>query len=313
MTPPAAPGQLVVGVDVGGTSIKGVLTGRDGEPCARIERPTPVAAGVDAVLEAVVEVGTRLCAAAAPGAVPVGAGLVMPGVVDRAQGVARWSANIGWRDLPIRRLVAERLGLPVVIEHDVRAAALAEVRAGAARGRDEVLFVSIGTGLAGALVTGGTVVDGAAGLAGEIGHVPVVPDGEPCACGQRGCAEAYASAASVSRRYARRSGTAPGPADVVFARAAAGDEQARAVLEDAVGALTRMVLGVVLLADPALVVLGGGMAGAGTALTEPLAAGLARALSWRTPPLVVVSALGTDAGTRGAALLGWTAADAASH
>ncbi|MGZ4641972.1 MAG: ROK family protein [Blastococcus sp.] len=309
MTAPAAPEPLVIGVDIGGTAIKGVLAGRDGAPRLRLDRPTPVGEGVDAVVEAIVDIASRLRDSAGHNAVPVGVGLVMPGVVDRAQGIARWSANIGWRDLPIRELVGERLGLPVDIEHDVRAAGLAEVSGGAARGLRELLYVSIGTGLAGALITGGAVVHGAAGLAGEIGHVPVFPEGEECACGQRGCAEAYASAASVARRYARASGGAVVPAEVVLARAAEGDAAARAVLDVAVVALTRMVLGVVLLADPEVVVLGGGMAAARSALTEPVFEGLRGALTWRSPPPVIVSQFGSDAGVRGAALLAWTLTD----
>ena len=296
-------------MDIGGTSIKGIVSGRDGVPRARFARPTPVREGVDAVVEAIVETASALRDVTGGDAVPVGVGLAMPGVVDREAGVARWAANIGWRDLPIRRLVADRLGLPVEIEHDVRAAAMAEVSAGAARGLREVLFVSIGTGLAGALITGGTVVHGFGGLAGEIGHVPAFPGGELCACGQRGCAEAYASAASVARRYARLSRGTAVPAETVVARAADGDGSARAVLDDAVVALTRMVLGAVLLADPAVVVLAGGMAGAGAALTDPLSERLAGCLLWRTPPPVVVSGLGADAGARGAALFGWHAAD----
>jgi len=301
----ALPGEpLVVGIDIGGTSIKGVLAGRDGDPCARFDRMTPVADGVDAVVDAVVETASRL-KAAAKGFRPVGVGLVMPGVVDRAEGIARYSANIGWRDLPIRRLVADRLSLPVMIEHDVRAAALAEAITGAARGLREVLFVSIGTGLAGALITRGGVVDGAAGLVGEIDHVPVFPEGESCACGQRGCAETYASAASVSRRYAARDGGVFVPAEVVMARAAGGDGPARAVLDDAVTALARMVLGAVLLADPELLVLRGGMAAAGDALTRPFSDRLQAALLWRAAPAVAVARFGGDAGARGAALLAW--------
>lgn len=311
-TPGARPEQVVVGVDIGGTAIKGVLSGPDGEPRARFGRSTPVADGVDAVVDAIVATASRLLEQRAR-AQPVAVGLVMPGVVDRAEGIARYSANIGWRELPLRRIVADRLGLPVAIEHDVRAAALAEVTSGAARGLREVLFVSIGTGLAGALVTRGAVVDGAAGLAGEIGHVPVFPGGEPCACGQRGCAETYASAASVSRRYAEACGGALVPAEVVIQQAAQGDGRARTVLDDAVVALTRMVLGVVLLADPEVVVLAGGMAGAGAALTDPLAAGLGRALLWRRSPPVMVSGLGADAGARGAALLAWTARSPAAR
>jgi glucokinase len=297
---------VVIGVDIGGTSIKGVLAGLEGVPRARVSRPTPVADGVDAVVDAVVETAVRLCAAGKD-AIPTGIGLVMPGVVDREQGVARYSANIGWRDLPIRQLVGDRVGLPVVIEHDVRAAGLAEVTAGAANGMRDVLYMSLGTGVAGVLVTSGAVVRGTAGLAGEIGHLPVIPEGEPCACGQRGCVEAYASAASVSRRYARARGGPVVPADVVFALAAQGDGLAGAVLDDAVVALTRVVLGVVLLADPEAVVLGGGMAAAGTALTEPLTDALRKALLWRDPPPVLLSRLGGDAGALGAALLAWEA------
>jgi glucokinase len=297
--------EVVLGIDIGGTAIKGVLTGRDGVPLARSVRSTPVADGVDAVVDAIVETADRLRAGADRDAIPVGVGLVMPGVVDRAAGIARWSANIGWRDLPIRTLVAERLGLPVTIEHDVRAAAMAEMVTGAARGAREVLFVAIGTGLAGGLITGGRVVDGAAGLAGEIGHVPVVPDGEQCACGQRGCAEAYASAAAVSRRHAAFTGGTAVPAEDVLARAARGEEAARTVVGQAVTALARLVLGAVLLADPELVVLGGGMAAAGSALTDPIAEELQTALPWRQAPTVVVSGLGGDAGARGAALLAW--------
>ena len=298
---------VVIGIDIGGSSIKGILAGRDGDPRARHDRPTPVADGVDAVVDAVVETALRLLGAA-EGARPVGVGLVMPGVVDRAEGVARYAANIGWRNLPIRRLVAERLRLPVTIEHDVRAAALAEVSAGAARELREVLFVSIGTGLAGALICGGSVVDGAVGLAGEIGHVPVFPEGDSCACGQRGCAETYASAASVSRRYAARNGGVLVPAEVVMTRAAAGDSVARSVLDDAVTALTRMVLGAVLLADPELIVLGGGMAAAGDALIRPFSNALQAALLWRAAPAVTVAHFGGDAGARGAALVAWAGA-----
>jgi glucokinase len=301
--------EVVIGIDIGGTSIKGVVVGRDGAAYASVDRPTPVDEGVDAVVDAVVDTVERLRSTAGPDASPVGVGLVMPGVVDRSAGMARSSANIGWRDLPIRQIVADRIGLPVAIEHDVRAAGMAEVRYGAARGVSDVLVVSIGTGVAAALVVGGTVVDGAAGLAGEIGHVPVYPDGELCRCGQRGCAEAYSSGAAVSRRYAARTGRPAVPAEEVIARAAGGDRTAAAVLHEAVVGLTRAVLGCVLLTDPRLIVLAGGMAGAGAALTEPLAEGLQRSLLWRTPPPIVVSTLGGGAGARGATLLGWTASE----
>ena len=120
-------------------------------------------------------------------------GLVVPGVVDAQQGIAVYAANIGWRQLPLRQIVAEAIGLPVVLDHDVRAAGLAELELGAGQGLQEVLFVALGTGVAAAVITRGQVSAGATGRAGELGHLPVFPEGEWCACGQRGCTETYAS------------------------------------------------------------------------------------------------------------------------
>ena len=302
--------QVVLGIDVGGTSIKGAIAGPDSILRARLTTPTPVADGVEAVLDAIVEMAGDLRTMA--GVTPSAVGLAVPGLVDRAAGIARHSTNIGWRDLPIRSLVANRLGLPVVIDHDVRAAALAEVHSRTAADRSSLLLVSIGTGLATALVVDGAVVAGSGGQAGESGHVPVYPDGELCACGQRGCAEAYASAAAVARRYAVRTGDPVVGADEVFTRASNGDPAARAVLAEADVALTRMVLGCVLLADPAVIVLSGGMSGAGAAVTDPLSLGLRRSMSWREPPPVVVSTFGADAGLHGALLLAWSGSETRS-
>jgi glucokinase len=318
-TPPsgAVPAAAaVIALDIGGTSIKGSVEAADGAVDSRMEVPTPVADGVDAVVSTIVETIEALRAAASPHLRVVGVGMIFPGVVDRAAGVARYSANIGWRDLPIRRLVADRVGLPVAIDHDVRAAGLAEARLGAARGVDEVLFVSIGTGIAAAVVTGGRVVSGAQGMAGELGHLPVMSDGETCACGLRGCVETYASAASLARRYAAGAGpapagagTAPIRAEDVIALAGRGDVLARRVFGEAVVALSRALVGYVFVMDPGLVVIGGGMAAAGSALIGPLTAELRRSMVWRQAPAVVTSELKGDAGRRGAALVAWDALD----
>jgi glucokinase len=303
----------VIALDVGGTDIKAAVSNADGTELARGQRPTPVSNGVPAVLDAVVGQIEWLRGQVEPGCRVRGVGLVAPGLVDPVAGIARYSVNIGWRDVPLRDVISSRTGLPVAIEHDVRAAGLAEARLGAARGASNALYVAIGTGIAAAVILGGTVLAGSAGMAGEIGHLPAVPDGELCACGQRGCAEAYASGAALARRYLAAGGAPAGAgqplrAQQVLARAVSGDHVAAGVLDDAVTALGRALVSATLLLDPSLIVIGGGVVAAGPALFEPLAAELARGLAWRGgAPELVPAAFGADSGRRGAALVGWQA------
>ena len=286
----------VIGIDVGGTTIKAARFGAHGSITERVSLPTPPGA----------EVAAAVCAAARrlSGDDLAGVGVVVPGVVDRAAGVVRYSANLGWRDVPLRRLLQDEFAVPVGIEHDVTAAALAEqaVVGGA------VFYLSLGTGVGGAFVVDGVALRGASGLAGEIGHVPVHPDGELCSCGQRGCLEAYASAASIARRYVGRGGAAGSTSADVAARLGS-DAPARAVWADAVEALGLALATATLLLDPARIALGGGLAGSGELLVRPVRAALASRLAWRPAPDLEVSVLGADAGVRGAALIANEAAE----
>jgi glucokinase len=280
----------VLGIDVGGTRIKAARFSADGELLARVEAATPAGPEVTATV--------RFLAAELRRADTVAAGVVLPGVIDRANGVVRWSANLGWRDVPLRTQLAADLGLPVVLEHDVTAAALAEH---AASGTD-LFYVGLGTGIGAANVVHGAVSPGASGLAGELGHAPVRTDGETCSCGQVGCLEVYASAASIARRYVARGGPAgSSSADVVAAQGV--DPLAAEVWRDAVEALGVALATATLLLDPARIVLGGGLATAGEALVAPVAEALAARLKWRPAPAVSASTLGLDAGVRGAALV----------
>ena len=219
-------GDAVVALDVGGTAMKGVVL--DTTTHAREARrwETRREQGPEAVVAQVLGAVDELCALA-PDARAVG--LVVPGVVDEGTGVAVYSENIEWRDVPFRRLVAERTGLPVGFGHDVRAGGLAERELGAAAGCDDVLFVPIGTGISGAMFVDGRLVQHP--YAGEIGHVHAGFD-EPCACGAVGCLEAVASGAAISRRYAARAGDAV-PAEEVLRRADHEDADAVAVWDDA--------------------------------------------------------------------------------
>lgn len=290
----------VVAVDVGGTSIKAALVDVAGTVRAeRVER-TPIEAGPEAVVHRLREMVRELAGEPVARAV----GVVVPGAVDAQRGVATFSANIGWRDVPLRDLLGTDTGLPVALEHDVRAAGIAEETFGATRGTAASLLVVIGTGVAAVVRAGGQIVAGATGTAGELGHISVHPDGEACPCGQRGCLERYASAAAISRRYAAAGGRAGTPAEDIVARQAQ-DPAAAAVWSEAVTALAIGLASATLLLDPEVIVVAGGLSEAGEALLVPLRQALAERLTWRAAPPLVGSSLGSRAGMLGASVLGW--------
>ena len=290
---------------MGGTTVKAALLDSDGREYGRSEQPTPRQVGPDAIvatiIDAIVELQRHVPEAGRLRAV----GLVVPGVVDAQHGIAVYATNLGWRDLPIRQIVGEAIGLPVILDHDVRAAGLAELELGAGRGSHEMLFVALGTGIAAAVITRGQLATGATGMAGELGHLPVFPDGEWCACGQRGCTETYASGAALSRRYSAVSGISGVTANDVLSRASAGDDLAQRIFSDAVTALGRALVDYVLIMDPEVIIIGGGLVASGAVLLDPLTREVQGGLAWRSAPTISAGRFGADAGRRGAALLAW--------
>jgi glucokinase len=293
----------VVALDVGGTTIKCGLVRRNGRLVHAERHPTGAEGGPDRVVATILEIAGGLAdKARAEALVPVAAGIVVPGVIDEDAGIAEWSANLGLRGVPLRDLVAAHLGLPTALGHDVRAGGLAEARLGAARGSRHVLFVAIGTGIAAASIMDGRGYAGAHGAAGELGHVVVRPGGPACGCGQRGCLEAVASASAVARRYAAAAGTSRTAAEVGSA-AAAGDPLAQRVWQEAIEALADGLATAQALFDPEVVVIGGGLAGAGEGLLTPLRLALRARLTFHREPRLVPAALGDEAGCLGAALL----------
>jgi glucokinase len=312
---------VVVALDVGGTGIKCALVDVAGRVRRSERHATGRERGPDAIVATILEIADALVkSAGAAGLRARAAGVVTPGVIDEAAGVAVWSANLGFRDVPLRDLVADRLGLPAALGHDVRAGGLAEARLGAGRGYRHVLVVPIGTGIAAAHVVDGVVFAGAHGAAGEIGHIVVRPDGPVCGCGLRGCLESIASAAAVARRYAThaidvgQSSTNQGPGTGLYrptsigaARvaelAAAGDPVARGVWRETIDALADGLLTGVALFDPEVVVVGGGLAEAGDALLVPLRDALRSRLTFHREPALLRAALGDEAGCIGAGLI----------
>ena len=292
---------LILAVDVGGSAIKAEVQDADHRPVLAGRRATPAAEpGGDgrAVLDAVVELARDLLAATGP--VPA-VGIGVPGIVDVARGVGVYSANLGWRNAPVAAHLRAALERPVVVSHDVAAAGLAELRRGAGRGATDALFVVIGTGIAGAVLTGGSMIVGSAGQAGEIGHIPIRATGPVCGCGGRGCLETLASARAVASAYTARTGRpVAGAADVLAALPT--DADARAVWADAVAALADGLLITQAVLASELVVLGGGLATAGPALLDPLAAALRERATVQTVPRLRLAELGERAGVVGVAL-----------
>ncbi|NJP31556.1 ROK family protein [Micromonospora thermarum] len=288
--------------------MKCALVRRGGTVVHSERHPTDAARGPAAVVETILDVADALAGKARlDGLTPVALGVAVPGVVDEGRGVAVWSANVGFRDVPLRELAEARLGLPAALGHDVRAGGLAEARLGAGRGARHSLFVAIGTGIAAAHVVDGSAAAGAHGAAGEIGHILVRPGGPLCGCGRAGCLEAVSSASAVARRYAELTDpVATGPtvsAAQVAALAAAGDPPARQVWSEAVEALADGLATGQALFDVEAIVLGGGLAQAGTQLFDPLRAALHDRMTFHREPRLVAAALGDEAGCLGAALL----------
>jgi glucokinase len=248
----------------------------------------------------VVELARELLAGST--AEPVRAiGVGVPGIVDLARGVGVRSSNLGWRNAPVAEHIGAALGLPVVVSHDVAAAGLAELRLGAGRGARDVLFIVIGTGIAGAVLAGGSLVTGGAGQAGEIGHIRIRPTGPRCGCAARGCLETFASARAIAAAYAARTGRPVGGAADVLA-ALPTDADARAVWAEAIAALADGLLITQAVLASERVVLGGGLASAGAALLDPLAAALHERATVQEVPELRLAALGERAGVVGVAL-----------
>ncbi len=294
--------DLYVGVDVGGTKVLAVLISSQGEVLRSAQVPMPGRSAAD------VDVEAALVAAAAEvmGGAPVaGLGVSAAGFVDRTGELVRFAPHLPWRDAPVRRRIAERVGLPVVVANDANCAGHAELVAGAARGVACGLLVTVGTGIGGAVLLDGAVVRGANGMAGEFGHMQVVPDGLECECGLRGCWEQYASGRALERVTRVALGShLDGPA--VAAAARAGDRVAREAFASIGTWLGVGIAGLVAAFDPEVVVVGGGVSAVGDLLLEPARRGLLDALpaaGHRDVPPLVPASFGPEAGAVGAALL----------
>ena len=309
--------MYAIGVDIGGTKIAAGVVDDAGRIVARTRRSSS-ALDVPALDAAVVDACRELAEEYEISAI----GLAAPGFIGADQATVLLTPNLPWRDHPLRDRVIEGLGtkVPVVVENDANAAGWAEFRFGVGRDVEDMVLLTIGTGLGGAVIAGGRLVLGAWGVAAEVGHMRVVPGGEQCGCGLRGCWEQYASGSALVRQAqsaavveAPRAGRLlelaggsvagiTGP--LVTQAALEGDPLAGELLAEVGRWIGEGSASVAAVLDPALVVVGGGVAAAGELLLRPARQAFGTHLSargYRPEARIELAAMGNDAGIVGAA------------
>lgn len=309
--------ELTIGVDIGGTEVAAGVVTPQGLVLARVRTETPDRSRSPAVVEdTIVTVVEELRAQYPVRAVGVGAA----GFVDEWRASVLFAPHLSWRDEPLRDALSVRLGVPVVVENDANASAWAEVRVGAARGLEHVVVVNLGTGIGGAIVLDGRLRRGRFGVAGEFGHMTVVPGGHRCECGNRGCWEQYASGNALAReaRGLVETGSPMAKAlhqavggnvglitgTLVSELANKGDRACVELMEDAGEWLGKGLANLAAAFDPELFVIGGGVSESGHLFLDSARRAFARHLTGRghrPEARVVAAALGNEAGLVGAA------------
>ena len=312
-------GGLSVGIDIGGTKVAGGVVDVDGVVVARARRDTPHRSTSPSVVEdTIVDVVAELIDGAGDDVVAVGIGAAGFVAADRATVV--FAPHLSWRDEPLEANLQRRVPVPISVDNDANAAAWAEWRFGAAQGESHVVMVNLGTGIGGAMILDGQIMRGRFGIAGEFGHMQVVPGGQRCECGNKGCWEQYASGNALVRE-ARAMMTAGSPMATDLLDLVGGDpssltgpmitEAARdgdATATELLGEIGQWLgIGIANLAaalDPGVFVIGGGVSAAGDLLLEPARTTFRRHLTgrgYRPEARIVAAALGNEAGLIGAA------------
>jgi glucokinase len=293
-----------IGVDLGGTNLRAAAVDPVGNVMDRVSGSTHYTAGRDAVIADIIEairaVRTRVGANGLHGV-----GIGIPGYIRIETGVVMGSANLpGFDGFPVRDEIQKGLGTPIILENDANAAALGEKWMGAGRDVDELVLLTLGTGIGGGIIVGGRVLHGYLGMAGEMGHVTVVPDGNPCGCGNTGCLEKHASATAISG-MARMLQLGNVSAEEVYKLAMDGNPRAQQCFEAMGRALGIALAGLINVFNFPLYLLSGGVTAAWDLFAPPMLAEIKRRSFTfsRTNTRIERAILGKDAGIFGAAYL----------
>jgi glucokinase len=297
--------DYAIGVDLGGTNLRAAAISRDGKMLNKIAGSTPVGAGRTAVVMDMVHAIETLQAGLS-GQTLAGVGVGVPGFIQMDKGIVVGAPNLPeFENYPVRDEIEKRLGSKVILENDANAAALGEQWMGAGRGIDDLILVTLGTGIGGGIVSGGKILRGHLGMAGEIGHVTISANGYPCGCGNTGCVEKYASATAVSAMARLLNLGHDISAEDVYHLAQGGNERALAIYHTVGVSLGTLLASLVNIFNFPLYLLGGGMTGAWDLFQPPMLAELERRsfIYRKNPPRIERATLGGDAGLFGAAYL----------
>lgn len=308
--------SYVVAVDFGGTHLRAALVDETGQIVQRLKHKTDAHLGPAVVIDRLAEAVQRIAEADGKPVPVQGVGVIAPGPLDPYQGIVFQAPNLaGWENIPLAAELQARVQRPVSIGNDANLAALAEQRYGLGQGLSDLIYLTISTGIGGGIICNHTLLLGAKGLAGEVGHMQIIPEGPLCGCGNRGCVEALASGPNIARAAVERieHGLAsslkevshPITAEDVVAAARQGDKIALEVLERAGGFIGMAVANLIHLFNPQRVIIGGGVSNAGPLLFDPIRETTRRRLMaiYRDTFDIVPSQLGDDVGLLGAAAL----------
>ncbi len=315
--------RCFVGIDLGGTNIKGGVVDEDQQVLCKVSIPTEAEQGPDHVIELMADLVERLIGEPGIGRDRVDAvGIGSPGSMSHTHGIVIKPPNLpGWENVPLRDRIKDMTHLPTTLENDANAAAYGEFWAGAGRDVQHMVMLTLGTGVGGGIVTDGRLMRGHFDNAAELGHWIVQPGGRPCGCGQRGCLEAYASAHYTAQRAseALQEGQASSLNDVLEAKgkitskdvvqaATDGDDLARRILDETCNYLAIACVNIQHATNPELIVLAGGMIAAGEEVLLNPIRNKAAELTWKAAddlPEITFATLGNDAGLIGAAGCAW--------
>ena len=274
--------KYYVGIDLGGTFIKGGIIDDLGNIVCSDKIPTEADGGDGKVAENIAKLTKMLLDKLGMSASDVvGIGIGVPGMIDSKNGNVIYSNNLHWRDFPIAAKVKELTGLDVKIANDANVAVLGEVKFGAAKNKENVIMLTLGTGVGGGIVCNGMLIEGNLSVGAELGHAVIIKDGEECSCGRRGCLEAYASATALIRDTKRAMNNHPeskmweiGSIDEVNGKTAfdyaATDVYAKEIVENYISNLATGIVNYGNIFRPEVVILGGGVCAQGDSLLVPL-------------------------------------------
>ena len=315
--------ELVLAIDIGGTSMKGALVDRQGHLSSRFVVPVVPGEEQESALDRLIASAKESLQNLSEDDRVIGIGCGVPGGINTFTGVCDYASNLGWKNLPVARILSDKLSLPCKIDNDANAAMLGEIQFGQEKAYRNAILLTLGTGIGGGIFVNGQLYVGNEGKGAEIGHMVIVAGGIPCPCGRKGCFETYASATALTREAKKAMEAHPESlmaeevrkgvkidAALPFECAKKGDEVAQQVVDQYIEYLGVGCLNLIDIFRPEVIVLSGGVSKQGENLRQPLERYLEKfgygfGVDKAPKVDIKISRLGADIGIYGAAALGF--------